>query len=115
MVRVRFAPSPTGPLHVGGLRTAPYNYLFARHHGGVMILRVEDTDQTRFVEGAEQNILDMFRWTGIDFDEGTHVGGSYGPYRQSERTDIYREHARILMERGTAYYAFDTSEEIDRM
>lgn len=115
MVRVRFAPSPTGLLHVGGLRTALYNYLFARHHGGVFVLRVEDTDQTRFVEGAEQNILDMFRWTGIEFDEGTHVGGDYGPYRQSERTDIYREHARILIERGTAYYAFDTPDEIERM
>jgi glutamyl-tRNA synthetase len=115
MVRVRFAPSPTGLLHVGGLRTALYNYLFARHHGGVMVLRVEDTDRTRFVEGAEENIQEMFRWAGIDFDEGPHVGGSYGPYRQSERTDIYREHAQMLIERGTAYYAFDTSEEIERM
>ncbi|HVK40135.1 MAG TPA: glutamate--tRNA ligase [Candidatus Kapabacteria bacterium] len=115
MVRVRFAPSPTGLLHVGGLRTALYNYLFARHNGGVMVLRVEDTDRTRFVEGAEENIQEMFRWAGIEFDEGPHVGGSYGPYRQSERTEIYREHARMLIERGTAYYAFDTSEEIERM
>jgi len=115
MVRVRFAPSPTGLLHVGGLRSALYNYLFARHHGGACILRVEDTDQTRYVEGAEQNILDMFAWAGIEFDEGPHVGGSYGPYRQSERTAIYREHAVELIERGTAYYAFDTAEDIERM
>jgi glutamyl-tRNA synthetase len=115
MVRVRFAPSPTGLLHVGGLRTALYNYLFARHHGGVMVLRVEDTDRTRFVEGAEENIQQMFRWTGIDFDEGPHVGGAFGPYRQSERTALYREHAQTLIERGTAYYAFDTAEEIERM
>lgn len=115
MVRVRFAPSPTGLLHVGGLRTALYNYLFARHHGGVMILRVEDTDQTRFVEGAEENIEAMFKWTGLSFDEGPKVGGAYGPYRQSERTALYREHANVLIERGTAYYAFDTSEEIDAM
>lgn len=115
MVRVRFAPSPTGLLHVGGLRTALYNYLFARHHGGVMVLRVEDTDRTRFVEGAEDNILEMFRWAGIEFDEGPHVGGEYGPYRQSERTHTYRDHARILIERGTAYYAFDTAEDIERM
>ena len=115
MVRVRFAPSPTGLLHVGGLRTALYNYLFARHHGGKLILRVEDTDRTRFVEGAEENIQRMFEWTGIEFDEGPHSDGSYGPYRQSERTEIYRRHAEILIERGTAYYAFDTSEEIERM
>ncbi len=115
MVRVRFAPSPTGMLHVGSLRTALYNYLFARHHGGVCVLRVEDTDQTRFVEGAEQNCLDMCRWAGIEFDEGPHVGGPYGPYRQSERTGLYRHYSNILIERGTAYYAFDTSEELDRM
>lgn len=115
MVRVRFAPSPTGLLHVGGLRSALYNYLFARHHGGQCILRIEDTDQTRYVEGAEQNIIEMFRWAGIEFDEGPHVGGSFGPYRQSERTELYRHHAQVLIERGTAYYAFDTSEEIERM
>ncbi|MBC8145302.1 MAG: glutamate--tRNA ligase [bacterium] len=115
MVRVRFAPSPTGLLHVGGLRTALYNYLFARHHGGKMILRVEDTDQTRFVEGAEKNIEDMFAWTGLSFDEGPGVGGEYGPYRQSERTELYRDHAQILIDRGTAYYAFDTAEEITKM
>lgn len=115
MVRVRFAPSPTGLLHVGGLRSALYNYLFAKHMGGACILRVEDTDQTRYVEGAEQNILDMFSWVSIGFDEGPHVGGPFGPYRQSERTEIYRQHAQILIERGTAYYAFDTAEELDRM
>lgn len=115
MTRVRFAPSPTGMLHVGSLRSGLYNYLFARHTGGACILRVEDTDQTRYVEGAEQNILDMFAWAGIEFDEGPHVGGKYGPYRQSERTEIYRVHANILIERGTAYYAFDTTEEIERM
>ena len=115
MVRVRFAPSPTGMLHVGGLRAALYNYLFARHNNGVMILRVEDTDQTRYVEGAEQNIIDSFAWVGIEFDEGPHVGGNVGPYRQSERTAIYRDHAERLIERGTAYYAFDTSEELEAM
>lgn len=115
MVRVRFAPSPTGMLHVGSLRSGLYNYLFARHHGGICVLRIEDTDQSRYVEGAEQNILDMFAWAGIEFDEGPHMGGNYGPYRQSERTEIYREHARMLIERGTAYYAFDTAGEIERM
>ncbi len=115
MVRVRFAPSPTGLLHVGGLRTALYNFLFARHMGGQCILRIEDTDRTRFVEGAEENILGMFDWAGLGFDEGPHLGGEYGPYRQSERTEIYRAHAQILIERGTAYYAFDTAEEIERM
>lgn len=115
MVRVRFAPSPTGMLHVGGLRAALYNYLFAQHNDGAMILRIEDTDQTRYVEGAEQNIIDSFRWVGIEFDEGPHVGGEVGPYRQSERTAIYREHAEMLIERGTAYYAFDTAEELDAM
>ncbi|MBS1913300.1 MAG: glutamate--tRNA ligase [Bacteroidetes bacterium] len=115
MVRVRFAPSPTGMLHVGSLRSGLYNYLFARHMGGACILRIEDTDQVRFVEGAEQNILEMFAWAGIEFDEGPHVGGAYGPYRQSERTAIYREHAQFLIERGTAYYAFDTAEELERM
>jgi len=102
-------------LHVGSLRSALYNYLFARHHGGKCILRIEDTDQTRYVEGAEQNILDMFAWTGIEFDEGPHIGGPFGPYRQSERTELYRHHAQILLDRGTAYYAFDTPEELDRM
>jgi glutamyl-tRNA synthetase len=102
-------------LHVGSLRSALYNYLFAHHMGGKCILRIEDTDQSRYVEGAEQNILDMFAWAGIEFDEGPHVGGAYGPYRQSERTDLYRQHVLRLIERGTAYYAFDTSEDLDRM
>jgi glutamyl-tRNA synthetase len=102
-------------LHVGSLRSGLYNYLFARNNGGTCILRIEDTDQTRYVEGAEQNILDMFAWTGIEFDEGPHIGGNYGPYRQSERTAIYRQHAEMLIERGTAYYAFDTAEDLDRM
>jgi len=115
MIRVRFAPSPTGFLHVGSLRSGLYNFLFARHGGGTVILRIEDTDQTRFVEGAEQNIIDMFAWCGITFDEGPHVGGPYGPYRQSERTDIYSRHAAMLIERGTAYIAFDSAEELDRM
>lgn len=115
MVRVRFAPSPTGMLHIGGLRSALYNYLFAKHTEGKMILRVEDTDQTRFVEGAEENIIAAFKWVGMEFDEGPHVGGDYGPYRQSERTDIYRKHAELLVERETAYYAFDTSDELTAM
>lgn len=115
MVRVRFAPSPTGMLHVGSLRSGLYNYLFARHNGGKAVLRIEDTDQTRFVEGAEQDIISMFAWCGIEFDEGPHVGGDYGPYRQSERTELYREHAQILIDRGTAYIAFDTAEELDSM
>lgn len=115
MVRVRFAPSPTGMFHIGSLRTALYNFLFARHHNGVMVLRVEDTDQTRFVEGAEEDCLAMSAWAGITYDEGPHVGGAYGPYRQSERTEIYRQHAERLIERGTAYYAFDTAEELDAM
>ncbi len=115
MVRVRFAPSPTGLLHVGGLRSALYNYLFARHHGGTFILRIEDTDRTRYVEESERDILEMFAWAGIEFDEGPHVGGEFGPYYQSQRTEIYREHATELIERGTAYYAFDTAEEIEAM
>ena len=115
MVRVRFAPSPTGLLHVGALRTALYNDLFARHHNGKTILRIEDTDRTRFVEGAEQDFIDMCEWAGIKFDEGPTIGGEYGPYRQSERTDLYRQHAELLIERETAYYAFDTAEEIDAM
>jgi len=115
MIRVRFAPSPTGLLHVGSLRSGLYNYLFGRHCGGTIVLRIEDTDRTRFVEGAEQNMIEMFDWCGITFDEGPHVGGNYGPYRQSERTDIYREHVGFLLERERAYYAFDTAEELDRM
>lgn len=114
-VRVRFAPSPTGFVHIGSLRTALYNYLFAKHHGGVNILRIEDTDRTRFVEGAEEEIIATCRWAGIEFDESTEKGGPFGPYRQSERTEIYREHAAMLLDNGNAYYAFDTSEELDKM
>ncbi len=114
-VRVRFAPSPTGFLHIGGLRTALYNFLFARHHGGAFILRIEDTDQERTVPGAVENIIDMLRWVGLEFDEGPHVGGPYGPYVQSERLELYRQQVHILLERGAAYYAFDTPEELERM
>ena len=113
-VRVRFAPSPTGALHIGGVRTALYNYLFAKKHGGDMILRIEDTDSTRFVPGAEQYIKDAFDWLGIEFDEGPGIGGSYGPYRQSERKEIYKDYADELVEKGLAYYAFDTAEELDK-
>lgn len=112
-VRVRFAPSPTGPLHIGGVRTALYNYLFARQHGGDLIFRIEDTDSGRFVPGAEEYILESFKWLGIKFDEGVSFGGDKGPYRQSERRDIYREHVKQLIDNGTAYLAFDTPEELD--
>jgi glutamyl-tRNA synthetase len=114
-VRVRFAPSPTGFLHIGGLRTALYNYLFARHHGGQFILRIEDTDQERTVPGAVENIIEMLSWAGLEFDEGPHVGGPYGPYVQSQRLELYRQQAQVLLERGAAYYAFDTPEELERM
>ncbi|MFN5112810.1 MAG: glutamate--tRNA ligase [Ignavibacteria bacterium] len=114
-VRVRFAPSPTGFLHIGGLRTALYNYLFAKHHGGDCILRIEDTDQTRFVEGAEENIVDICRWAGMEFDESPEKGGPFGPYRQSERTELYQKYASELLQKGMAYRAFDTSEELDAM
>ena len=113
MVRVRFAPSPTGPLHIGGVRTALYNYLFARQQGGKMILRIEDTDQTRFVPGAEQYIIEAFDWLGIQFDEGVHLGGPYGPYRQSDRKPMYRQFAEQLIRDGWAYYAFDKPEALD--
>lgn len=112
-VRVRFAPSPTGPLHIGGVRTALYNYLFARQHGGEMILRIEDTDSQRFVPGAEEYINEALAWLGIKIDEGVREGGEYGPYKQSERRDIYREHVKMLLEAGKAYIAFDTPEELD--
>lgn len=113
-VRVRFAPSPTGPLHMGGVRTALYNYLFARKHGGTFIVRIEDTDQTRYVPGAEDYILKSLEWCKISPDEGPgEIGGDYGPYRQSERKDMYRQYAERLIERGNAYYAFDTPEELD--
>jgi len=114
-VRVRFAPSPTGYLHIGGLRTALYNFLFARHHGGRYILRIEDTDRTRYVPGSVEDILDSLRWAGIEPDESPVHGGDYGPYVQSQRTELYRQHALQLLERGTAYYAFDTPEELERM
>ena len=112
-VRVRFAPSPTGPLHIGGVRTALYNYLFARQRGGELIFRIEDTDSTRFVPGAEEYIIESFRWLGIKFDEGVNFGGSHGPYRQSERRDIYKKYVQQLLDNGKAYIAFDTPEELD--
>ena len=112
-VRVRFAPSPTGPLHIGGVRTALYNYLFARQNGGDMILRIEDTDQTRFVPGAEDYIIEALDWLGIKFDEGVHLGGNYGPYRQSDRKPLYRQYADQLLRDGWAYYAFDKPEALD--
>ncbi|MBQ1486698.1 MAG: glutamate--tRNA ligase, partial [Muribaculaceae bacterium] len=112
-VRVRFAPSPTGPLHIGGVRTALYNYLFARQHGGDMILRIEDTDSTRFVPGAEDYINEALQWLGIGIDEGVREGGNYGPYKQSERRDLYRKYTQQLIDAGKAYYAFDTPEELE--
>lgn len=112
-VRVRFAPSPTGPLHIGGVRTALYNYLFARQHNGELVFRIEDTDSNRFVPGAEDYILESFRWLGIKFDEGVSFGGNHGPYRQSERREIYKEYVQQLLEEGKAYYAFDTPEELE--
>ena len=114
-VRVRFAPSPTGFLHIGGLRTALYNYLFARHHRGKFILRIEDTDQSRYVENAEQDILSSLEWSGIEVDEGPANPGDFGPYRQSERGDLYNKYAEELIEKGMAYYAFDTTDELDQM
>ena len=114
-VRVRFAPSPTGGLHIGGVRTALYNYLFARKQGGKFILRIEDTDQARKVEGAEEYILDALQWCGIIPDESPAVGGDYGPYRQSERLPVYREYIDLLLDSGNAYYAFDTPEELTAM
>ena len=113
-VRVRFAPSPTGPLHIGGVRTALYNYLFARQNGGDMILRIEDTDSQRFVPGAENYINDSLKWLGIGIDEGVREGGAYGPYKQSERRDIYREHIKMLLDAGKAYIAFDTPAELEK-
>ncbi len=114
-VRVRFAPSPTGPLHIGGVRTALYNFLVARRHGGTMILRIEDTDQSRFVPGAEQYIVESLQWLGIVIDEGVGPGGPHAPYRQSERKGIYRQYAEQLVQSGHAYYAFDTEEELEAM
>ncbi|MCE2675509.1 MAG: glutamate--tRNA ligase, partial [Sediminibacterium sp.] len=112
-VRVRFAPSPTGGLHLGGVRTVLFNYLFAKHHGGEFILRIEDTDQSRFVPGADQYILDTLNWCGLTPDESTVHGGAYGPYRQSERKATYTQYAQILIEKGFAYYAFDTPEDLE--
>ncbi|MBG0858768.1 MAG: glutamate--tRNA ligase [Bacteroidales bacterium] len=115
MVRVRFAPSPTGPLHIGGVRTALYNYLFARKNKGVFILRIEDTDQARLVDGAEEYIIESLRWCGIVPDEGINEGGKYGPYRQSERIHLYRQYADMLVAKGDVYYAFDTQEELESL
>jgi glutamyl-tRNA synthetase len=113
MVRVRFAPSPTGPLHIGGVRTALYNYLFAKKHNGTFILRIEDTDQARFVEGAEEYIMESLQWCGITVDEGISEGGDFGPYRQSDRKNLYRQYADMLIDKGDAYYAFDTPEALE--
>ena len=112
-VRVRFAPSPTGPLHMGGVRTALYNYLFAKKHNGTFIIRIEDTDQARFVPGAQDYIMDALKWCGIDPTEGPGIGGDFGPYVQSERQHLYRPFADELILSEKAYYAFDTSEELD--
>ncbi len=114
-VRVRFAPSPTGPLHIGGMRTAIFNYLFAKKHGGDFILRIEDTDQNRYVEGAEDYIIKSLKWLGIEPNEGVGKGGEFGPYRQSDRKDIYQKYAEQLIESGHAYYAFDTPTELEEM
>lgn len=114
-VRVRFAPSPTGGLHLGGVRTVLYNYLFARRHGGDFIVRIEDTDQGRFVAGAEEYIFDTLRWCGLEPDESVQHGGAFGPYRQSERKESYRQYAEQLIRDGYAYYAFDTPEDLEKM
>ncbi|MCB9203266.1 MAG: glutamate--tRNA ligase [Flavobacteriales bacterium] len=114
-VRVRFAPSPTGPLHIGGVRTALYNYLFAKKNNGKFILRIEDTDSSRFVEGAQQYIEESFQWCGISFDESPKLGGEYGSYIQSERTELYNKYIQNLLDTGNAYYAFDTPEELDEL
>ena len=113
--RVRFAPSPTGPLHIGGVRTALFNYLFAKKHGGEFILRIEDTDQTRYVPGAEEYIIEALEWCGLNIDEGVTKGGDYGPYRQSDRKNLYRDYAMQLVSEGNAYFAFDTPEELEAM
>jgi glutamyl-tRNA synthetase len=114
-VRVRFAPSPTGPLHIGGVRTALYNYLFAKKNNGIFILRIEDTDQGRFVEGAEEYIMEALEWCGIKVDEGINEGGKFGPYRQSDRKELYRQYADDLIHKGDAYYAFDTPAQLDAL
>ena len=112
-VRVRFAPSPTGALHIGGVRTALYNYLFAQQQGGDLVFRIEDTDSQRVVPGAEEYIIESFRWLGIKFDEGVSFGGKYGPYRQSERKEIYKQYVDQLLNEGKAYIAFDTPQELE--
>ena len=114
-VRVRFAPSPTCPLHIGGVRTALYNYLFARKNNGTFILRIEDTDQTRFVDGAEEYIMESLKWCGITVDEGINEGGKYGPYRQSDKKDIFRQYADLLIDKNDAYYAFDSPDQLDKL
>jgi glutamyl-tRNA synthetase len=114
-IRVRFAPSPTGPLHIGGVRTALYNYLFAKKHGGDFLLRIEDTDETRFVPGAQEYILESLKWCGIEPSEGVGYGGDKGPYIQSERVAIYKPYYEKLVELGHAYYAFDTAEDLANM
>ena len=114
-VRVRFAPSPTGPLHMGGVRTALYNYLFAKKNNGTFIIRIEDTDQTRFVPGAQDYIMDALAWCGITADEGPGIGGEFGPYVQSERQAMYKPYAEELVKNDKAYYAFDTPEELDNV
>ena len=112
-VRVRYAPSPTGQLHIGGARTALFNYLFARHHGGKFIVRIEDTDIERNIEGGELSQLENLRWLGIDYDESVDIGGDYGPYRQMERLDIYTEHAEKMLAEGHAYKCFCTPEQLE--
>ncbi|MGJ8745864.1 glutamate--tRNA ligase, partial [Polaribacter sp.] len=112
-VRVRFAPSPTGPLHIGGVRTALYNYLFAKKYNGTFVLRIEDTDQTRYVANAEQYIIDALEWCNIPFDEGPGKNEKFGPYRQSERKELYKQYADTLIETGWAYYCFDSPEALD--
>ena len=112
-IRVRFAPSPTGPLHIGGVRTALYDYLFAKKNNGNFILRIEDTDQSRFVPGAEEYIIESLKWLNIKFDEGVGIGGEFAPYKQSDRKSIYKQYAKQPISSGFAYYAFDSSEELD--
>ena len=114
-IRVRFAPSPTGPLHIGGVRTALFNYLFAKQNNGTFILRIEDTDQKRYVPGAEDYITESLNWCNIPFDEGPGKEGKYGPYRQSERKHLYKQYADQLINEGKAYYAFDTAEDLDTL
>ncbi|HEU4861769.1 MAG TPA: glutamate--tRNA ligase family protein, partial [Chitinophagaceae bacterium] len=114
-VRVRFAPSPTGGLHLGGMRTVLYNYLFAKKNGGDFILRIEDTDQSRYVSGAEEYIHNCLNWAGLEPTESSYHGGNYGPYRQSERKELYKKYAEQLVKDGHAYYAFDTPDELENM